>query len=158
MINVFDYIKAYCKERGITDYVTKSCVITKPEFAITHRFAPSIAFFYRVEIDGEIQSVTDLSQNMLNVDTPTNHWDFAQICTIEDNGTIQHAYSDFVFVAENMMTMNLLEGANAVFSKVYSAKMFYINVFPNTAESGAEDNRKRQNIGIDIEETTNIKS
>lgn len=156
MINVFDYIKTYCAERGIKEYICKSCVITKPEFAITHRFAPSIAFFYRVEIDGEIQSVNDLEQNMLNVDTPTDHWDFAKICTIVDNGTIQHAYSDFVFVANNMLTMNLLEGANAVFSKVYGARMFYINVFPDSAEKNAANNTK-QTIGIDITDTTNIK-
>lgn len=155
MISVYDYIKSYCKERGIKDYVSKSCVITKPEFAITHRFAPSIAFFYRIEIDGEIQSVADLNRNLLNINTVTDHWDFAKICTIKDDSTIQHAVSDFIFVADNMMTLELLEGANSVFNKIFSAKMFYIAVFPDTAETNALKQQK-QTIGIDITENSTI--
>lgn len=154
MVNVLDYIDRYCKERKFGDYVIKSNVITKPDFGIVHRFAPSIAFFYRVEIDGIIQNVTNLERNLLNVSTATDHWDFSRICTINDNGTIQHATSDFIFVADNMMNIELLEGDNAVFQTVYGARMFYISVFPETAEKHVND---KQQIQVDIKENQNFK-
>lgn len=153
MVNVLDYIDRYCKERKFGDYVIKSNVITKPDFGIIHRFAPSIAFFYRVEIDGIIQNVANLERNLLNVATATDHWDFSRICTITDNGTIQHATSDFIFVADNMMNIELLEGDNAVFQTVYGARMFYISVFPETAEKRVND---KQQIQVDINENQNI--
>lgn len=154
MVNVLDYIDRYCKERKFGDYVIKSNVITKPDFGIVHRFAPSIAFFYRVEIDGIIQNVSNLERNLLNVSTATDHWDFSRICTISDNGTIQHATSDFIFVADNMMNIELLEGDNAVFQTVYGARMFYISVFPETAEKHVND---KQQIQVDIKENQNFK-
>ena len=154
MVNVLDYIDRYCKERKFGDYVIKSNVITKPDFGIVHRFAPSIAFFYRVEIDGIIQNVSNLERNLLNVSTATDHWDFSRICTISDNGTIQHATSDFIFVADNMMNIELLEGDNAVFQTVYGARMFYISVFPETAEKHVND---KQQIQVDIKENQTFK-
>ena len=145
---IFEYIENYCKVHGIKSKSVKSKVLTKKDFATPLTFAPGIAFFYRLSIDGEIDNVENINNAFLTINTPTEFYNFAEIADIVDNVTIQHAQSDFIFVCDNMLTINLSEGANALFSKVYNAKLFYMYVTPLPDTDG-----NARNINVDITQT-----
>lgn len=145
MANIFDYIKNYCKANGIINYATKSRVLTKEDFAKPQSFAPGIAFFYRLSVCGVVESVSNLTETFLTASTPTDFFDFGKIAEIHDNGTIQSAKSDFIFVCDNTLSLNLKEGENALFSQIYNAQLFYIYV------SQLETGKQQQSIEIEIE-------
>lgn len=145
MLNVFDYIENYCKVHGIKAKSFKSCVLTKDKLSDKLTFAPGIAFFYKLRVTGEIQNISDFGKPFLTVDTQQDFWDFAKIGNVYDDGAIQHVESDFPFIADNMMTVNLVEGANALFQRIDSVQMFYIYV---TILSDAQDNTKVYDIEV----------
>lgn len=145
---IFEYIENYCKIHGIINKSVKSKVLTKKDFAKTQTFAPGIAFFYKLSIDGEIDNVDNINNAFLTINTPTEFYNFAEIADIVDNVTLQHAQSDFIFVCDNMLEINLSEGANALFSKIYNAKLFYMYVLPLPG-NGVNS----QNVKVDITQT-----
>lgn len=148
MLNVYDYIKRYCKVNGIENFGTKSRVLTKEDFAKPLSFAPGVAFFYRLSACGVIESVNNLTESFLTASTPTEFFDFAKIAEIHDSGTIQHAKSDFIFVCDNILKLNLKEGANALFSQIYNIQLFYLYV---TSMPPQTDGKNRQSVEIEIE-------
>lgn len=142
---IFEYIANYCKVHGIKNYSVKSKVLVKKHFANPLTFAPGIAFFYRLSIDGEIENIENINNAFLTINTPTEFFNFADIADITDNVTLQHAQSDFIFVCDNMLRINLSEGNDALFSKIYNAKLFYYYVTPLPDADG-----NTQNINVDI--------
>ena len=66
-----------------------------------------------------------------------------------DDGAIQHVESDFPFIADNMMTVNLEEGANALFQRIDSVQMFYIYVSILPYEADNANNARVYDITID---------
>lgn len=151
MINIFDYIKNYCDSRNITNYSYKSNVITLDEFAKSFSFAPAIAFFYKMQAVGEINDINDFGKPFLQIQTPTDFFDFSKICSFEDCGTIQKAFSDFIFVADNTMNINLSVGSDSLFNSLKTAQLFYISVaeLPEYAKRTTTQT-KGKNIIIDI--------
>lgn len=151
MINIFDYIKNYCDSRNITNYSYKSNVITLDEFAKSFSFAPSIAFFYKMQAVGEINDINDFGKPFLQIQTPTDFFDFSKICSFEDCGPIQKAFSDFIFVADNTMNINLNVGSDSLFNSLKTAQLFYISVaeLPEYAKRTTTQT-KGKNIIIDI--------
>lgn len=151
MLNIFDYIENYCKIHGIKAKSFKSSVLTKDKLSEKQTFAPGIAFFYKIRVTGEIQNIANMGRPFLTVDTQTDFWDFAKIGNVYDDGVIQHVESDFPFIADNMMTVNLEEGANALFQRIDSVQMFYIyvSILPYDAESTTADNTRVYDIRID---------
>lgn len=143
MINVFDYIENYCKVHGITAKSFKSCVLTKDKLSARQTFAPGIAFFYRTRVTGTINNIADLDKDFLIVQTPTDIWDFAKIGDVHDDGVLQRVESDFIFIADNTMTINLSEGANCLFSQINTVQMFYIYVSILPDETATENDNKR---------------
>lgn len=143
MVNVFDYIENYCKVHGITAKSFKSCVLTKDKLSARQTFAPGIAFFYRTRVTGTINNIADLDKDCLIVQTPTDIWDFAKIGDVHDDGVLQRVESDFIFIADNTMTINLSEGANCLFSQINTVQMFYIYVSILPDETATENDNKR---------------
>lgn len=131
-MNVFDYIKAYCKIRNIQNYSVKSKVLTLDDMNKNFTFAPGVAFFYRFTCTGEILNSSDFGKPFLRVNTPSDFYDFAKICCFEDSGTLQKAYADFIFSVENTMSLTLESGANALFQSIKTAQLYYIylNILP----------------------------
>lgn len=148
MLNVFDYIENYCKVHGITAKSFKSNVLTKNDIDADLTFAPGIAFFYRVRAVGEIHNIANLDKPFMIVDTPTDLWDFAKIASIADDGALQRAESDFIFVADNTMRIHLSEGADCLFDKINTLQMFYIYVSILPDDAKAQDNSKVYDIRI----------
>lgn len=140
-MNLFDYISNYAAVHGIKNYSVKNSVLTLNDFAQQQTFAPGIAFFYKVCISGEIQDVADLSKPCMTVTTPTDFWDFGQIGIVRDDGVIQRLESDFIFVADGIMNINLPTGANALFSQVHNAQMFYcyLSILPDSSEDSHKE-------------------
>lgn len=128
MFNIFDYIANYCKVHNINNYSCKSNVITLDDAEKKLTFAPGVAFFYKLHAAGIIHNIEDINKNFLIVQTPTDVWDFAKIGVIRDDGTLQHVDSDFIFVADNTMQINLESGANCLFNNIYSLQLYYIYV------------------------------
>lgn len=151
MINIFDYIKNYCDSRNIENYSFKSSVITLDEFSKNFSFAPSIAFFYKLQAVGEINNTADFGKPFLQVSTPTDFFDFSKICSFEDMGNLQKAVSDFIFVADNTMQINISVGADSLFNTIKTAQLFYISVaeLPEYAKRTTTQT-KGKNIIIDI--------
>lgn len=139
MLNVFDYIENYCKVHGIKTKSFKSCVLTKDNLSAQQTFAPGIAFFYRTRVTGSINNIADLSKYFMIVKTPTDIWDFGKIGDVHDDGALQRVESDFIFVADNTMTVDLQEGANCLFANINTVQMFYIyvSILPDAPEDKA---------------------
>lgn len=133
-MNVFDFIKNYCETHNIKNYALRSCVLTKEDFSKNQSFAPGIAFFYKEAVSGLITNVNQLSEPFLTVQTTSEFWDFSKICKIVDNGTIQHAESDFIFICDNTMNITCIEGSTALFDTIYNAQLFYyyLTVLPSS--------------------------
>lgn len=148
MLNVFDYIENYCKVHGIRTKSFKSCVLTKDKLSERQTFAPGIAFFYRTRVTGVIQDITDLGKDFMIVQTPTDIWDFSKIGDIHDDGVLQRIESDFIFIADNTMTVDLKEGLNCLFSQINTVQMFYIyvSILPDAPE--AKDNARVYDIQV----------
>ena len=142
-MNIFDYIKQYCEAHGIAKYEAKSRVLTKDDFAKSQSFAPGIAFFYKLSACGEIENVSNIGLSFLELTTPTEFFDFSKIAELHDCGTIQRATSEFIFVSDNMLFLNLHEGDGALFKNIANIQLFYMYVTP--LESG-----QQQQIQIDV--------
>ena len=145
-MNVFDYIKRYCKANGIKNYALKSRVLTKDDMATPQTFAPGIAFFYRLSCCGIIENVANLGETFLDVSTLTDFYDFSKIAEIKDFGTIQQATSDFIFSSDNMLYLKFHEGDNALFNSINSIQLFYMYL------SKLEDSDSKQSIEVEIEQ------
>lgn len=144
MNNIFDYIKQYCESHSIGRWEAKSRVLTKDDFAKSHSFAPGIAFFYRLSACGQIENVNNIGLSFLECTTPTEFFDFSKIAELHDCGTIQKATSDFIFVSDNMLFLNLHEGDGALFSSIANIQLYYMYV--TELQGGAQ----RQQIEIDV--------
>lgn len=149
MFNLFDYIKQYCKNRNIENYDVKSRVLTLKDFDNPQTFSPGIAFFYKMQVNGEIQNVANLQNPFCIIQTPTEIFNFSDIATVKDFGTMQTAESDFVFVADNMLNVDLQTGANALFANVYSAQLMYLYATPLPYFKGGKNNKKNV-LQVDI--------
>ncbi len=149
MLNIFDYIENYCRVHDIKDKSFKSSVLTKDKLSEKLTFAPGIAFFYKLRVTGEIQNIANFGKPFMTVDTQTDYWDFSKIGNVYDDGAIQHVESDFPFIADNMMTVNLEEGANALFQRIDSVQMFYIYVSILPYEADNANNARVYDITID---------
>lgn len=149
MFNLFDYIKQYCKNRNIENYDIKSRVLTLKDFAFKQTFAPGIAFFYNMKVNGVIQNVANLQYPFCIIQTPTEIFNFSDIATVKDYGTLQTAESDFVFVADNMLNVDLQTGSNALFANIYSAQLMYLYATPLPYFKG-EKNGKKNVLQVDI--------
>lgn len=130
MFNLFDYIKLYCQNRNIKNYDVKSRVLTLKDFANTQTFAPGFAFFYKMQVSGEINNIANLQNPFMLIQTPTEIFNFAEIATVKDFGSIQTAESEFVFVADNMLTVDLRTGSNFLFQNICSAQLMYLYATP----------------------------
>lgn len=130
MANIFDYISQYCKAHDIPNYDAKSRVLTKDDFAKSHTFAPGIAFFYRLACCGQIENVNNIGLSFLECTTPTEFFDFSKIAELHDCGTIQKATSDFIFVSDNMLFLNLHEGDDALFKTISNIQLHYMYIMP----------------------------
>ena len=144
MNNIFDYIKQYCESHGVGRWEAKSRVLTKDDFAKSHSFAPGIAFFYRLSACGQIENVNNIGLSFLECTTPTEFFDFSKIAELHDCGTIQKATSDFIFVSDNMLFLNLHEGDGALFSSIANIQLYYMYV------TELQGGRQRQQIEIDV--------
>ena len=71
-----------------------------------------------------------------------------EIAKIKDYGTIQAAESDFVFVAENMLKIDLKTGANALFNQIYSAQLFYLYATPLPYNAGGGNKEKVFQVNV----------
>ena len=149
MLNIFDYIENYCRVHNIKAKSFKSSVLTKDKLSEKLTFAPGIAFFYKLRVTGEIQNIANFGKSFMTVDTQTDYWDFSKIGNVYDDGAIQHVESDFPFIADNMMTVNLEEGANALFQRIDSVQMFYIYVSILPYEADNANNARVYDITID---------
>lgn len=148
MSNVFDYIENYCKVHNIKNKSFKSCVLTKDKLSERQTFAPGIAFFYRTRVTGVIQDISDLDKDFMIVQTPSDIWDFAKIGDVHDDGVLQRVESDFIFIADNTMTVNLQEGLNCLFSQINTVQMFYIYVSILPDAPDAQDNARIYDVQI----------
>ena len=148
MLNVFDYIENYCKVHGIKTKSFKSCVLTKDKLSERQTFAPGIAFFYRTRVTGTINNIADLDKDFLIVQTPTDIFDFAKIGDVHDDGVLQRVESDFIFIADNTMTIDLKEGANCLFSAINTVQLFYIYVSILPYEPSASQEGKVYDITV----------
>lgn len=128
MSNVFDYIKNYCKVHNFDNVSYKSSVLTLRDFSNPQTFAPGFAVFYKMQVVGEVQNIATIDKPFLTVSTPTDFWDFAQIAALHDDGVLQRAESDFLFVCDGQMNIDLQVGSNALFQQVFNAQMYYIYV------------------------------
>jgi hypothetical protein len=82
----------------------------------------------------------------------------SQIVNIKDFGSVQQANADFIFVSDNMLKTDLKEGANALFSNIYSAQLFYyyVTILDSTRNaSQATDARPRTDVFVQVD---NIKA
>lgn len=149
MLNIFDYIENYCRVHNINAKSFKSSVLTKDKLSEKLTFAPGIAFFYKLRVTGEIQNIANFGKPFMTVDTQTDYWDFSKIGNVYDDGAIQHVESDFPFIADNMMTVNLEEGANALFQRIDSVQMFFIYVSILPYEADNANNARVYDITID---------
>lgn len=147
MFNLIDYITKYCANRNIKNYDLKSRVITLKDFSKNQTFAPGTAFFYKMQVTGEITNIANIQNPFLVIRTQTDAFEFEEIAKIKDYGTIQAAESDFVFVAENMLKIDLKTGANALFNQVYSAQLFYLYATP-LPYSSANGNEKVFQVNV----------
>lgn len=131
MIDIIKYIEHYAAKHGILNYALKNRVLTLKDFNTPQTFAPGIGFFYNLKVCGEIVDVNNISNPFLFVNTPSEVFNFADIATIKDYGTLQIAESDFIIVADSMLTVEAQQGASALFNKIYSAQFmyFYMTVF-----------------------------
>lgn len=148
MLNVFDYIENYCKVHDIKTKSFKSCVLTKDKLSDRQTFAPGIAFFYRTRVTGTIDNIADLDKDFMIVQTPTDIWDFSKIGDVHDDGALQRVESDFVFIADNTMTVDLKEGLNCLFSQINTVQMFYIYVSILPDDPDAQDNARVYDIQV----------
>lgn len=149
MLNIFDYITNYCNVHDIKQYSYKSKVITLDDINNAFTFAPGIAFFYKMHAVGEIHNIENINKDFLIVQTPTDLWDFSKIGIIRDDGALQHIESDFIFVADNTMNINLKTGANCLFNDISSLQMYYIYVSVLSNETTkAANNSKIYDITI----------
>lgn len=148
MLNVFDYIENYCKVHGIKTKSFKSCVLTKDKLSDRQTFAPGIAFFYRTRVTGTIDNIADLDKDFMIVQTPTDILDFSKIGDVHDDGALQRVESDFVFIADNTMTVDLKEGLNCLFSQINTVQMFYIYVSILPDAPDAQDNARVYDIQV----------
>lgn len=154
MLNVFDYIENYCKVHGIKAKSFKSCVLTKDKMSERQTFAPGIAFFYRTRVTGFINDIADLDKDFMIVKTPTDIWDFSKIGVVLDDGAVQRVESDFIFIADNTMQIDLKEGMNCLFSAINTVQMFYIyvSILPDVADvsnaRGYQDNARVYDIQV----------
>jgi hypothetical protein len=157
-MEVFDYIRQYCGNRGINRYDVRSKVLVKRDFALPHTFAPGIAFFYRFCATGTINNIADITERVLDISTSNEFFDMSQIVNIKDFMTVQQANADFIFVSDNMLKTDLKEGANALFSNIYSAQLFYyyVTILDSTRNaSPAADARPRTDVFVQVD---NIKA
>lgn len=153
-MEVFEYIKQYCANRGITRYDVRSKVLTKKDFALPHTFAPGIAFFYRFCATGTINNIADITERVLDISTSNEFFDMSQIVNIKDFMTVQQANADFIFVSENMLKTDLKEGANALFNTIYSAQLFYyyVTILESAANgSPAAGARQRTDVYVQVD-------
>lgn len=150
MMDVFDYIRNYCAVRGITKYDCRSKVLIKDDFNATQSFAPGIAFFYRLNVTGTIDNVAAIGSRLLEVTSGSDYYDFSKIINIRDFDTIQQANADFIFTADNMLTLDLKEGVNALFSQIYTAQLFYIYVTVLERANG-KSARPRTDVYVEVD-------
>lgn len=148
MFNLIDYIKQYCANRNIKNYDLKSRVITLKDFSKNQTFAPGVAFFYKMQVTGEITNIANIQNPFLVIRTQTDAFEFEEIAKIKDYGTIQAAESDFVFVAENMLKIDLKTGSNALFNQVYSAQLFYLYATPLPYNAGGGNKEKVFQVNV----------
>lgn len=148
MFNLIDYIKQYCANRNIKNYDLKSRVITLKDFSKNQTFAPGVAFFYKMQVTGEITNIANIQNPFLVIRTQTDAFEFEEIAKIKDYGTIQAAESDFVFVAENMLKIDLKTGANALFNQIYSAQLFYLYATPLPYNAGGGNKEKVFQVNV----------
>ena len=148
MFNLIDYIKQYCANRNIKNYDLKSRVIKLKDFSKNQTFAPGVAFFYKMQVTGEITNIANIQNPFLVIKTQTDAFKLEEIAKIKDYGTIQAAESDFVFVAENMLKIDLKIGANALFNQVYSAQLFYLYATPQPFNVGSGSNEKVFQVNV----------
>lgn len=148
MFNLIDYIKQYCANRNIKNYDLKSRVITLKDFSKNQTFAPGTAFFYKMQVTGEITNIANIQNPFLVIKTQTDAFEFEEIAKIKDYGTIQAAESDFVFVADNMLKIDLMTGANALFHQIYSAQLFYLYATPLPYNAGGGSNEKVFQVNV----------
>lgn len=148
MFNLIDYIKQYCANRNIKNYDLKSRVITLKDFSKNQTFAPGIAFFYKMQVTGEITNIANIQNPFFVIKTQTDAFEFEEIAKIKDYGTIQAAESDFVFVAENMLKIFLKTGANALFNQIYSAQLFYLYATPLPYNAGGGNKEKVFQVNV----------
>lgn len=143
MLLVTDYIKNYAEAHGIKKYTLKSRVLTKNDFADIQAFAPGVAFFYKLQVTGDIVSTDDLQKNLLTATSNVDFFDFAKIARVRDFSTLQTAEADFVFECADQLKLELSEGGeNSVFSKIHSAQLFYLYFLPQQQEAAAADARR----------------
>lgn len=152
MFDIINYIDNYADNHGIEKYDLKGRVLTLKDFNKPQTFAPGIAFFYDMKVTGEIVNVSDIENPFLFVETPTEIFDFAQIATIKDYGTIQTAESNLIIVADNMLTVNM--SVNTLFQTVHSAQFYYLYLTILQRENAEKKARKAYNndsLRVDVE-------
>lgn len=149
-MNVFDYIENYCKVHNIKYKSFKSKVLTKDDLASDQTFAPGVAFFYRQRVVGEITDITNLGKPLFIVNTPTDFIDFSKVVSVFDDGALQRAESDFLFVADSTMRVQLSEGANALFNSVNTVQLFYIyvSILPEPESEKSNENKRIYDITV----------
>lgn len=149
-MDVLGYIRQYCENRGIIRYDVKAKVLTKEDFARSHTFAPGVAFFYRFVATGTIDNIADINNRVLDVTSGNEFYDYSKIVNIKDFDTVQQATADFIFNADNMLQLDLKEGANALFSTIYTAQFFYYYVTVLERKTKNAD-APRRNVYVEVE-------
>lgn len=146
---IIDFIKQYAKAHNISFYSLKSKVLTKDDFLNTLTFAPEIAFFYKIRATGIINNINNISDSFINASTNSEFYDFGKLVTIKDYNSVQVAESDFIFVSDNMLNLQLHEGTNALFSQIATLQMQYFILTPLTGKE-VKYTQKSEKVIIDI--------
>lgn len=146
---ITDYIAQYAKAHNIRFYNLKSKVLTKEDFVNTLTFAPEIAFFYRLKATGIINNINNISEAFVSAGTNSEYYDFGKLVTIKDYNSVQVAESDFIFVSDNMLKLQLHEGSNALFNQILTLQLQYF-VLTKLSGSEVKETQKQDKVIIDI--------
>lgn len=146
---IIDFIAQYAKAHNIRYYNLKSKVLTKEDFVNTMTFAPEIAFFYSLKATGQINNINNISESFVSASTQSEFYDYAKLVTIKDYNSVQVAESNFIFVSDNMLKLNLVEGANALFNQIFTLQLQYF-VLTKLTGTEVKDTQKNDKVIIDI--------
>lgn len=125
-------IESWARENGCNCYKLQSGYLSKEDLQKPDwNFKNAVIFVYSFRANGIITDTQKLSKGLLTVESDNNFVQYHKIVNIDDNTTIQQAYSDFCYKIDSGARFTLEEGAGAMFQKIYTAALQYVAIQPN---------------------------